>query len=85
MTPLKSNVLIQLDDRAKVSAGGIFLADISKQAEEWGNVVAVGDKCRDLSVGDRVLVKRTQGTHYVQNGVDMILLGEEKVLAIDLG
>lgn len=84
MKPLKDNVLIELDARAEVSTGGIVLPEVSRRAEEWGTVVAVGDKCNDLSVGDRVLVLRTQGTHYVQKGLDMILLREEKVLAIEV-
>lgn len=85
MKPIKDNVLIQLDNRGTVSNGGIHIPNISQRAEEWGTVVAVGDKCLDLSEGDRVLVLRTQGTHYIQNGVDMVILQEKKVLAIDIG
>ena len=84
MKPLKTNVLIRLDDRTEVSKGGIHIPDVSRRAEEWGTVVAVGDQCKDLSEGDRVLVLRTQGTHYVQNKVDMIILAEQKVLAIEV-
>jgi co-chaperonin GroES (HSP10) len=85
MTPLKANVLVQLDSRNEVSKGGLHIPDISRGAEEWGVVVSVGDKCKDLSEGDRVLVLRTQGTHYIQNKVDMVILAEQKVLAIDIG
>jgi co-chaperonin GroES (HSP10) len=85
MKPLKSNVLVQLDSRTQVSKGGLHIPDISRGAEEWGLVVAVGGKCKDLSEGDRVLVLRTQGTHYIQNKVDMVILAEQKVLAIDIG
>ena len=84
MTPIKDNVLIQLDNRSTVSNGGIHIPKISQRAEEWGTVISVGKDCVDLSEGDRVLVLRTQGTHYIQNQVDMIILREKKVLARDL-
>jgi len=85
MKPLKANVLVQLDERTEVSKGGVYIPNISRGSEEWGVIVAAGDRCKDLSEGDRVLVLRTQGTHYIQNKVDMVILPEEKVLAIDVG
>ena len=84
MKPIKDNLLVQLDDRETISKGGIHIPSTSQTAGEWGTVIAAGDQCRDLSEGDRVLVLKTQGTHYIQEGKDMVLLQEKKVLAIDI-
>lgn len=82
ITPTKNNVLVKLDDRVKQTKAGIVIPDIGQKAEEWGSVVAAGSKCIDLSAGDRVLVQRTQGTHFILNGEDLVILPEQKILAI---
>ena len=85
MKPINKKVLVQLDDRAEISEGGIHIPKISQTTTEWGTVISVADDCENLSEGDRVLVLRTQGTHYIQKGVDMVILREEKILAIQIG
>ena len=84
MKPIKDNVLVELDDRVSISKGGIHIPAISQTTGEWGTVEATGSECLDLSEGDRVLVLKTQGTHYIQQGKDMVILPEKKVLAIDV-
>ena len=83
MKPIKKNVLVKLDSRKEVSEGGIVIPERSMRAEEWGEVVGVGSECVDISVGDRVYVSPTQGTHYIKDGDDMIVILETKVLAIE--
>jgi co-chaperonin GroES (HSP10) len=98
-TPINSNLLIRLDSRKAVSDGGIHLPQVSQRAEQWGEVVAVPAKriagkgedkelvpfrfTSPIKKGDRVLVLPTQGTHYILNGEDMIILNEERVLAME--
>jgi co-chaperonin GroES (HSP10) len=81
LTPLKDGILVCLDARQEETSGGIVIPQEAQQASEWGVVVAAGDKCVDLKQGDRVLILRTQGTHYRHEGKDMILVNEARILA----
>lgn len=83
MKPIKKNILVKLDERTEVTTGGIVIPERSQGVEEWGTVVGVGQQCEDLSVGDRVYIQKTQGTRYVENGVDMLIIPESKVLAME--
>lgn len=85
MKPIKKNILVRLDEQVEVSKGGLVIPERSKRPQEWGEVVAVGEGCTDLSVGDRVYIEKTQGTRYIQNGSDMIVILEMKVLAMEVG
>lgn len=82
LTPIKKNVVVRLDGRLKLTKSGIVIPEVSRAAEQWGEVVAVGKDCTDLSVGDRVYISKLHGTHYIQNGEDAVIIEEQKVLAI---
>lgn len=83
MKAINKNVLVELDSRTEVTSGGIVLAERWQRPEVWGTVVSVGDKCELLSEGDRVFIPSTQGTRYEIDGKDMIVILEDKVLAVE--
>lgn len=83
LRPIKKNILVRLDARETVSEGGIHIPSKAQRAEEWGEVVRTGELCQHISVGDRVLVKSTQGTHYRHEGTDMIVVNESVIIGFE--
>ena len=81
ITVLNHRVLVLLKLRQAESRGGIIIPDIAQEAEEWGEVMAVGPDCEHTVQGDEVLVLRHLGTHFVEGNRDYIIIDEEKILA----
>lgn len=81
LKPIKKNILVQLAPRAQQSEGGIAIPAMAQKAEQWGEVVAVGEQVEFLSVGEEAFIPSYLGTHYVEEGKDFILIDESKVVA----
>ena len=91
VTPLGDRVLVkrvQADDKSK---GGIILPDSAKEKPREGVVVAVGlgklldsGERQSLSVKkkDRVLFSSYAGSEIKLDGEEMLILGEDEILAI---
>lgn len=91
VTPLGDRVLVkrvQADDKTK---GGIILPDSAKEKPREGVVMAVGlgklldnGERRALSVKkkDRVLFSSYAGSEIKLDGDEMMILGEDEILAI---
>ena len=91
VTPLGDRVLVkrvQADDKTK---GGIILPDSAKEKPREGVVMAVGlgklldnGERRTLSVKkkDRVLLSSYAGSEIKLDGDEMMILGEDEILAI---
>jgi chaperonin GroES len=91
VTPLGDRVLVKrvaADDKTK---GGIILPDTAKEKPREGIVVAVGNgklldtgKRQEMSVkkNDRVLFSSYAGSEIKMDGDEMLILGEDEILAI---
>jgi len=91
VTPLGDRVLVkrvQADDKTK---GGIILPDTAKEKPREGVVMAVGlgklldsGERQSLSVKkkDRVLFSSYAGSEIKLDGEEMLILGEDEILAI---
>ena len=91
VTPLGDRVLVkrvQADDKTK---GGIILPDTAKEKPREGVVMAVGlgklldgGKRQSLSVKkkDRVLFSSYAGSEIKLDNEEMLILGEDEILAI---
>jgi chaperonin GroES len=91
VTPLGDRVLVKrvaADDKTK---GGIILPDTAKEKPREGIVVAVGNgklldtgKRQEMSVkkNDRVLFSSYAGSEIKMDGEEMLILGEDEILAV---
>jgi chaperonin GroES len=91
VTPLGDRVLVKrvaADDKTK---GGIILPDTAKEKPREGIVVAVGNgklldtgKRQEMSVkkNDRVLFSSYAGSEIKMDGDEMLILGEDEILAV---
>lgn len=91
LRPLNDKILVRRLDAEEKTKGGIILPEKAKEKPREGVVKAVGEgklldtgKRATLQVknGDRVIFSSYAGNEIKVNGEELLILGEEDVLAI---
>ena len=89
--PLHDRIVAKRLAEQEKTSGGLFIPDTAKEKPLEAQVMAVGDgkilengKLQALlvHVGDKVLVGKYTGSEVKLDGEDLIVLGEDDVLAI---
>lgn len=78
-TPLFRRVLVKVIENDATSAGGIIIPDMAKEKPTEAVVVAVGDHCTNVVVGDRVLFSKYAGNEIVVDNETVLILQEEDI------
>jgi co-chaperonin GroES (HSP10) len=81
MKPLRNNVLVAQMKEDKTSAAGIIIAG-PDTASKNGKVMAVGDECVFVKVGDTVVPDWSKSKQTVVNGIQCVVLSEDDIHAI---
>jgi chaperonin GroES len=91
LRPLNDKIIVRRLDAQEKTKGGIILPEAAKEKPREGVVKAVGDgklldngKRASLQVknGDRVIFSSYAGSEIKVDGEELLILGEEDVLAI---
>ena len=80
--PLADRVLILPQPAEEKTVGGIIIPDSLKEKQYQGDVVAIGSKVEEISVGDKVLYNKHMGTECESEGVKHLIMRQEDILAI---
>jgi chaperonin GroES len=90
--PLHDRVLLKrLEEQGEVKRGGIIIPDTAKEKPQEAEVIEVGKgrvnddgKTIPLVVkkGDRVLIGKYSGTEVTVDGVELVIVREEEILAV---
>ena len=89
--PLHDRLLVQRNDSATQTAGGLYLPETAKEKPVEGTVLAVGEgrlteegKTLPLQVqvGDRIIFGKYSGTEIKLDGEERLILREDDVLGI---
>ena len=89
--PLGDRVVVKRLEAQEKTKGGVYLPDTAKEKPQEGKVVAVGEgKLLDsgqrakpqLKPGDRIIFSSYAGTEVTVEGEELLILGEEDVLAV---
>jgi chaperonin GroES len=89
--PLADRVVVKRLEQEEKTKGGIIIPDTAKEKPIEGTVVAVGSgkvqkngKVRPLAVkeGDRILFGKYSGNEVKLDGVELVILNEDDVLAV---
>ena len=80
-TAIRHQCLVKLEERVSVSPGGIIIPEIGRESAVWGAVVSAGELVSGIEEGERVFVKKTQGTFLRFPGADYVVLLDTQVLA----
>jgi chaperonin GroES len=79
--PLTDRILVRPDAKEKTTSSGILLPPGSQEEPQQGTIIAVGDDCKPLHVGDIILHSRYGTTKVRIDGEDLLLLRVADVLA----
>ena len=89
--PLGGRMLVKRMDPEAVTSGGIILPDSAQEKPQKGEVIALGDG-RELAdggraefqvkKGDTILFRSYAGTEIKVDGVELMLMEEEDILAV---
>jgi chaperonin GroES len=89
--PLHEKVLVRRLEEEEISKGGIVIPDSAKEKPAEGEIIAVG-KGRisddgkvtplDVKVGDKVLFSKYSGTEVKVDGEELLIMGEDNILAV---
>jgi chaperonin GroES len=93
LRPLHDRIIVKRLESETKTASGILLPDAAAEKPDQGEVLAIGNgkiledgKVRplDVKVGDRVLFGKYSGQAFKDNGVELLMMREEDVMAIVL-
>lgn len=91
IVPLGDKVVLRRVDAEETTAGGIVLPDSAQEKPRQGRVLSVGDgvllkdgsrASHDVGEGDRVIYSLYTGTEITVEGEELLILGENDILAI---
>ena len=89
--PLHDRVVVKRMEEETTSPGGIVIPDTATEKPVRGEVVAVGNgkiletgetRPLDLKAGDRVLFGKYSGTEVKVDGVELLVMREDDVMAV---
>jgi len=81
--PLGKRVVIKKVEAVEKTASGIVLPTQAQEQPQVAEVVAIGtDEEIQVKVGDRVIFAKYTGTEVKYGGEDLIIIEEEKLLAV---
>ncbi|MGE0609593.1 MAG: co-chaperone GroES [Pirellulales bacterium] len=89
--PLGDKVVLRRETAEETTAGGIVLPDSAKEKPQQGRVLSVGDgrllptgkrAAPRVAEGDRVLFSRWGGTEVLVDGEELLIVGENDILAV---
>ena len=91
VVPLGDKVVVKRLEPEETTPGGIVLPDSSRDKPVEGRVLSVGDGRmlpdgqrvpHQVREGDRVVFSRFAGTEVVVDNEDVLIMGEEDLLAV---
>jgi len=91
VTPLGDRVLVKRVEADEKTKGGIILPDTAKEKPREGIVIAVGNgklldngnrQAMSVKAKDRVLFSSYSGSEIKLDGQELLILGEEEILAV---
>jgi chaperonin GroES len=91
VVPLGDNVVIRRIEAPHTTHAGIALPDSIKESTQQGRVLSVGDghwladgtrAPHQVREGDRVLFANYAGIEVAVNGEELLIMGEDEILAI---
>jgi chaperonin GroES len=89
--PLGDHVVVAVDEKEKVTPGGIHLPDVSREKQSVGRVVAVGRGLRqadgdyekpEVEEGQRVLFAKYAGTAVENEQGNLVVLRAGDIIAV---
>jgi co-chaperonin GroES (HSP10) len=81
MKPLKNYALVIEAKKEDTTAGGLILTSASTDGKP-GSIVAVGPKCEEVAVGDKIELAWDKGLRTTYDGQKAVLISEDFIVAV---
>jgi chaperonin GroES len=83
LRPLHDRVIVKRLDNETKTASGIVIPDNAAEKPDQGEVLAVGKgKALEVKVGDRVLFGKYSGQTVKVDGLELLVMREEDIMAV---
>ena len=89
--PLHDRVLVKREEEERKTASGIVLPDTASEKPNRGEIIAAGPgksndqgevRAMGVKVGDNVLFSQYAGTKVKVEGEELLMMGEDDILAV---
>ena len=82
LKPIRKNIVVELIEKEKVTEAGIILTSADSSEVSRGLVLAIGDECGDIKVGDTILPNWQKARPTKFEGADFYIVNEDDVVLI---
>lgn len=89
--PLHDRVLLKRLEEQEVKRGGIIIPDTAKEKPQEAEIIEVGKGrttdqgqliAPEVKKGDKVLIGKYSGTEVTVDGVELVIIREDEILAV---
>lgn len=81
LTPIKTKVLIKMQEGQEVTKSGIILTSNKENKPILAKVISIGKEVTQVKINDDVIVSRYIGNKIKYNNEEYIVLEEKEILA----
>ena len=82
LKPIRKNIVVELLEKEKVTETGIILTSADSAEVSKGVVLAIGDECEDIKVGDTILPNWQKARLTKFEGADFYIVNEDDVVLV---
>jgi chaperonin GroES len=82
LKPIRKNIVVELLEKEKVTETGIILTSADSAEVSKGVVLAIGDECEDIKVGDTILPNWQKARPTKFEGTDFYIVNEDDVVLV---
>jgi chaperonin GroES len=82
LKPIRKNIVVELLEKEKVTETGIILTSADSAEVSKGIVLAIGDECEDIKVGDTILPNWQKARPTKFEGTDFYIVNEDDVVLV---
>lgn len=87
--PIGVNIAVEKDPKQPCKEGGIFIPESLERTPRFGpsvraTVIGIGNKVKELKVGDRIVLKDVAGDDYLWGDKTITILREKDIVGMAL-
>ena len=82
LKPIRKNIVVELIEKEKVTEAGIILTSADSSEVSRGLVLAIGDECEEIKVGDIILPNWQKARPTKFEGADFYIVNEDDVVLV---
>ena len=82
LKPIRKNIVVELLEKEKVTEAGIILTSADPAEVSKGLVLAIGNDCEEIKVGDVILPNWQKAKPTKFEGTDFYIVNEDDVVLV---